>query len=369
MAMHSGFPDWYRSVALAPQATTLELRWAGIEELSREATGTLLLALARLFGVPSTPEMAVPADFREAFKKHDTSFPLRDNLQELRILAGATLRTIIEEDGDMAPLAALAMVCGAFGPRLPVVPEPEHVETAESFLIRLSSAAHSTPLPDELSVPSFTKAKFGKTLTENLFAQPASLRDPLLTTLHEFASTLASSLEQAGAAIAALTRVVRVREEEVNILWWLHSRFSAREKKPFSEIGYVAGALQFPLELAALTLSVPGPESISAILARSLQEGGAPSSFEPITIASATNALSRRQREHTAELYESSVQGSLTPILLAIRKSLETDGTDDWFPVYRKVCEVPLDHPFPALSLSLQLYREVMLVRASNEAK
>ena len=371
MAMHPSFADWYRSVGVAPQAAILEARWAGIEELSSQPNAALLVELARLFTMPSSQESAVPGQLRDVFKKHDTAFLLRDNLQELRVLAGVTLRTIIDADGELSPLAALAVVCGSFGPRLAAIPGNEHVTAAQEFIVRHAKETRESATPAPITVPGAAlKAKITKTLTPEAFGQspPANLRDPLIGALNEICTALSTTCDQAQKAITALTDVVAVREEELGILWWLHARFSSSNEKTFSELGYTAGTIVFPFELAELTSFVPGPESLAAVVVRALQEAGAPTSSEPITLAGTTNAVAREVRQRVAAKRRSEVPADLTPILLAISTSLETDGAEDWLPVYRKACDIPTDRPFPAASLSLQLYHELMLVRASSEA-
>ena len=370
MAMHPNFPDWYRSAALTPQAEVVDARWAAIEDIAKQPTGALVIELARLFTVPSSTEEHVPPEFREALRKRDTTFPLRDNLQELRVLAGAALRHIVEQRGTLSPLTALASVCGSFGPRQSATPELDHIVAAQKFLIAYSREVRLAPSPTQIKIPSFTKAKFGKTLSEGLFGNPPTgLRDPLLDVLTEIGSGSSTALEQAQRAIEQLARGAAVREEEVAILWWLHSRFSKRVEKPFSETGYLAGTFLFPLEVADLTVFVPGSDSVAAVIVQVLQFAGVPSSAEPMTIANATNSLSRDLRERAVAESKSDVPNALTPVLLAIQKSLETDGPEEWFPVYRRACDIPVDRPFPIAHLSMQLFHERMLVRAAAEAK
>jgi hypothetical protein len=366
MAMHANFPDWYRSAGLSPQSELLETRWAAIDELTSEPNPALVVELARLFILPSPRETSGLAEFREAFKKQDTVFPSRNNLQELRVLAGATLRALIEQEDDLAPLAALGIVCGSFGPRASALPEREHLDEAERFLVRHASETRKSAEPAPIAIASILKTK-PKSLPD--FSNPAPVREPLVALLGEIYSGLNALADQAQKAISALSHTAAVREEEVGILWWLHSRFSSTVQKPFGEVGYLSGAILFPVELAKLTSFVPGPEYLSAVLVRALQDAGAPSSVEPVTLANATNSLGRELREQVAGLIAGDVPGDLIPVLFAISKSLETDGPDDWFPVFRRACEIPLDWPFPVSNLSTQLYRELMLVRAFGEAQ
>jgi hypothetical protein len=371
--MHPDFADWYRSAALTPPEGLLDKRWAGVEDVVNKSDATMLLSLAKLFTLPIAKESSVPDGLREAFWAHDNTFQLRDNLQELRVLAGAILRVVVERRKAASPLAALAIACGSFGPREAALPEPKHLDVAQRFMVAESSATHQCASPAPMKIPPLANQRFADVFAPDLFpAHPNAipqLRDPLVNAFSEIASSFSSALEQTQKAINEITHAASVREEEVAILWWLQTHFSRDLEKPFSGVGYVAGTFLFPMELADLTKFVPGPEAGTAVLVLALQLAGAPSSSEEVTIAKATNAIPRAWREAACEKYKLDSFGLLTPILLAIHKSLETDGPDEWLPVYRKACDIPLDRAFPLIQLSLQLFHERMLLRAAAEVK
>jgi len=356
MAIHPNFADWYRSAALTPPEGLLEKRWAGVEAVVKKPSASLVLSLAKLFSLPNATESFVPAGFRDPFR-NDESFPSKNNVQELRVLAGAVLRVMVEQHQPLSPLSALALVSGSFGPREAASLEAGHLENAQRFLLQHAAATRRTIRPEPLKIPAFTKEKLAEKLPQ------------LAETITEITAEFSSTLKQAQIAIGQLAHVATVREEEVAILWWLQARFSRDIQKSFSEIGYATGTLVFPMELADLTKFVPGLDTMVAVLVHSLQLAGAPSSSEAVTIANATNATPRDWREKVCARHRVDSSGPLSPILLAIHKSLETDGRDEWLPVYRKACDIPVDKPFPVIQLSLQLFRERMLLRALDEAK
>ena len=375
MAMHQNFVDWYRSAALTSPEGLLKNRWSGVEGIAKTikpSNATLLLSFARLFTLPNATESAVPSGFREAFKAHDDNFASRNNLQEIRVLAGAILRLMIEQRQSLSPLAALALICGSFGPREAVTLEREHLETAQRFLVHHAKSIHESETPTPMKIPSFTKPQFGETFPANIFTvhQTPNLQQPLVNAFNALAETVSgfvNALKQAQESIEQLTQTSNVREEEVAILWWIQSHFSRDLQKSFSDISYSAGTILFPMELADLTLFVPGSEVTIAVLVHALHLAGAPSSSESITIANAVNATPREWREKKCAEHKTDSTGLLTPILLAMHKSLETEGRDEWLPVYRKVSDIPIDKPFPLIQLSLQLFHERMLLRALAE--
>src|SRR5207302_964259 len=152
--------------------------------------------------------------------------------------------------------------------------------------------------------------------------QLPQLQEPLLNALAAGGLEITTALKNAQKAIEQLSHTVQVRDEEVNILWWLQTCYSRALQKSFSETGYAAGTLVFPNEVADLTLFVPGSESVIAVLVHALQLAGAPSISETITIAHATNATPREWRERICSSGDLGETKILCPILLAIHKSL-----------------------------------------------
>ena len=94
MGMHPAFADWYRTAAVTVPEGQLQKRWAGVESLVEKADASMVIAMTKLFVLPSK-ELLVPEGMREAFREQDESFPSRENLHELRVLAGAVIRQII----------------------------------------------------------------------------------------------------------------------------------------------------------------------------------------------------------------------------------------------------------------------------------
>jgi len=369
MPTHSHFADWYRSAALAPPAGLLDKRWAAVEDVANTSDAARVLKLAELFTLPNVNESNVPEGLREVFQTHDDTFQFRDNLRELQVLAGAILRLIIEQRGGLSPLAALALVCGGFGSREATLVERGHLDLAQRFLVQLSTTARRCDRPEPIAVPGQTGERLGDLIPSVGVNQSQILRDSVIKALSRLVSEFSSALEQVQTAIEGIARASDVREEELALLWWIQTHFSRDLEKPFSEIGYVAGSIVLPSELADLTRFIPGPEAVVGVLALALQLAGAPSSKETATIATAINSTPRAWRKTLCGRINVGSCESLTPVLLAILKSLETDGPNDWLPVYRKACDIPLDRPFPLVQLSLQLFRERMLLRATREVK
>jgi hypothetical protein len=366
MAIHPDFADWYRTAAVTVPEGLLPKRWAGIETILKKPTAQLIAALARTYVVGDAAGAFVPEGFREAFKAQDESFPTRDNFPELRVLAGAVLRQVIESNNRLSVFAALAITCGAFGARSTGIPERSHLEAAERFLVAHASALRRTSAQSTAQTAPISKKRVVELLPDALFAQNAiaNMKDQFQNAFVEIGTALTRTQE----VVDALSHTVRVREEELNVLWWVQNAVSRHLNRSFKEIGPAAGSIIFAVELAELTTFVPGPIAMSAVLIHSLGLSGLSSSSERSALGASTNATPRDWRESIARNIDLKGLELLCPVFFAIDRSLTTNGPTEWFPVYQKVCDIDLEESIPITALSIQSYRERMLVSSYSEA-
>lgn len=111
--MHSHFSEWFLSVGIEFQGDVLQKRWAGVETF--DVGKNEIVPLVEIFFGHFDGKDTFLQSFRAAFQQVDAAFRMRDNKQELSVLAGAVLISVME-DGDTAlgDLASLAIVsCAA----------------------------------------------------------------------------------------------------------------------------------------------------------------------------------------------------------------------------------------------------------------
>jgi len=329
----------------------------------------MILDLAKLFTVPSPRDLEAPAGFCDAFRSQDETFGARGNRHELRVLAGAVLRLVVDQGGPAATLAALGIVCGAFGSRAALVPVPEHIDAAERFLMRQAKIMRQRISPVGIKLKAPSKSRFSEIIPAAVFAQNSvpHLQEPLWTALSELSVTLSSLATQAQKSLDQLTRTIVTQQEEINILWWLQTRYSTPLGKPFADVGRAAGVLVFPMEIADLTESVPGPDAVIAVLVHALSLAGNPTGEDQISITEAVNVTSRDWREKVRAKHVIGQHALLCPVILALEKSLETLGEKEWIPVYRAACDISAEASYGIIPLALQVYRERMLLDAARE--
>jgi hypothetical protein len=363
MSIHPEFADWYRAASVAPPQELLDKRWLGVEEAAQNVTALGAIALLRIFCVRAKAVLEAPQFLDDAFRKHDPSFSNRDNLEEIRILSGAVLRHLIEDGGKLAVPVALGLICGSYGDRRSKLSTPEHVGAAEKFLDQRAIEDREVEQVPSVKISNPTKERWDELLPAQHFNpnQTPHLRESLIIALGEQASKVSQGVNKFA---SALWRTVLIQREEINLLWWLQAKFSREVRKPFSEMSASEASLVLPTELADLTVFIPGSPAVVGLLISALnvtkKQAG-----KKASLVDAVNSTPREWRKkRVAQLPK---LDDLTPVLLAMSKSLETDGETEWPPVYRTYCEVPLDNAIGPDALAVQAYREYLFVRAISE--
>ena len=365
MSMHPRFPDWYRLVTVTPPEGVLHRRWRTVERLSQNSEFEPIKTLLALFTSDVT-EASVPGQLIEEFRVDDETFPSKGNLYELRVLAGAILRQIIEAKGPGATLAALGIVCGSFGPRIRQIPERDHLNAAETFLAEQGTVIRRREKSPAAKFLEMTKEEYTQLVPAASFQSNTipQAHEHIFALVVDLMRRISSSIASVQSAIDQQQHSIEVQDEELNLLWWLQTAFSRDLQKPFEEIDPSTATVLFPIELADLTVLVPGPSAIIAILSDAFRKLSRAVTVMPPTLGRVVNATPRGWRELISRKYDLANASGICPALLAVNKSLETDAAEDWYPVYRKASGIPADDELEMMQLSLQFYRECMFLRA-----
>ena len=359
--MHKEFADWYRQASVAPASELLDARWSGIEKLSDEPSRSQLINLLVLFCRDPSDAFVAPDYMDEAFREFDSTFPRKGNVHELRILAGAALRTIIDNDGDSSIAAAYGLVCGSFGVSAESIPTTEHVAHAQSFLANRAISVRE-PAPVSLKNEDWlTKDELEAALPATAFAAIGTLRDPLIATL----SDIVKKGRLAAKKVAdTQSQLIEAQREELDLLWWLQNSYSHELERSISEMSVAESCLVIAFDLARVTRFIPGPTSIVGMITTALSRADATT---PICLQDAVNALPRHWRESHASNLEKGSENQICPVQSAIAASLETDGDDEWVPVFAKRSRLSAKTVHKVPQLAYQAYLERMFIRALEE--
>ncbi len=368
--MHKDFADWYRVASIEPSAELLEKRWQAIERVVSSLALRQVLGLARLFNGLGITDAQFVEQYRLAFKEFDSTFAMRENDLELRVLAGATIVCILETaEGPLGDAAALATVSSDYRGLRPRWQLSELTQRARTYL-----SQRSIKLRTGLTAESVTPPKVGiKKLMEALEAAVQTNQATQVgNAVKGVLEALAGGLKDLGTSAAEVTRkqaeALRVQREEANILWWLFAEYSRDLERPMKDLPLPAVCVVAAKELSDLTEVVPGPVAAIGVLDKTLRTAE-PGLRESTTLQEAVNSATRDWRTAWASKAEAVRLDNLCPVILAIRKSLETDGPEDWLPAFAKTSGIDVRGAIKPLELAFQAYEESLLARlaASSE--
>jgi hypothetical protein len=311
------------------------------------------------------PDANAPQPLRDKIKKFDAVFPSKGMHEELRVLAGAVLRTLLEKGGKLGDIAAFGLLCGSLGSRLDKVSNPEHVDAADRYVAHRANSLRVTPsFP---TVPQFNVADdFLITATAAAIANPnwSALQQALSNAYNHLAQETKKATDGLLTAFRSLRSGIDIQLEESNILWWLVGGTSKVTGESFEKIEPNERPLLLGLEIGGLTVMIPGSQSMTAVLDRALSAGQV-ATGESISILEAVEAVPRTIRES----YRRDLTGvsTLCPVLFAVAKSLEIPGPE-WRALHKAGCDISLDEKHSRLRLGLQTYREYLFSRLLSGA-
>lgn len=362
--MHEDFADWYRSVVMSPNAELLERRWLGITAILENVTRETVIAALRVLTLPKTdPSVVLGETFTAAFKEADAAFPLRDNAEELRVLAGAFIHALIEqsEPTTLTDLAAMGLVAAGFAGRDARLPNVDHLTRARQFVHERARDLRSTGSLGELPKRGLTQSAIDALKAQCDTNSATNLGPPLTTLFAAISAQLQAIQSDLWEELRVQNARLDTQDEELKLLWWLQTSVSRDLGVPFANVGAAAPVI-LASEVAALVSQVPGPSFATDLLVQALIDAGQGES--KCSITEVLNATTNQWRRALMEVVDPKPLGALCPVTFAISCSLETDEPDAWHPIYRKHCEISLSQAFPTLQLAAQFYNERMFLEA-----
>jgi hypothetical protein len=317
--MHNHFSEWFLAAGIEMQDDPLQKRWVGVETFTA-GRGEIISLVEVFYGFFEGKENFVTS-FRAPFKQADGAFRMQDNNQELSVLAGAKLVSIMEgDDVGLGDLAAIALVsCAAQNLRAaPVVGD-----ISERAAKHLNARTLKRTLPDPNADASDDET--------------------------------AETLEQVKRDLAAVT-------EESNVLWWVFGETSRDTQKPWSDYSVAHAALMAGKELADLIRILPGPAASGAILDRVVKfaKGKPPAQ---LVLKDAIAESAHDWRQNLIKPFPV-VLLSLCPVTHGVKLSLELANGDAWHGALASVAKIHRGGKIAPRLLAYQVFVECLLVSA-----
>lgn len=349
--VQTAFAGWYRQFQLEENSAQIQARLAGVAAITKSQTTPQIEALIRLAFASKRPAATTEVDkIRQAFTTADEEFPQNGNNAELQVLAASCLAHMMEV-GKSPSITALAIATascsGARNVKLPM----DLVGRANAVLDKRSEINRnrnsiSTSLVDPKALDFSAIQK--KLQEQNDWSVLATGIGEMQVTLKK---SFADQAKQVKDIFDALINNVRMKDEELDMLWWLTGERSEDLDCAFDSIPTEAQPLVLAKELADLTTLLPGPASAKALLSRAgLKER------KKIKLTGAVNAVTKEWAE--AHVQKEEYSPVTTPIHFALHRRLETDGGNEWIANWSSVTGIVAEFDTSPLMLGLLFYRE-----------
>ncbi len=322
--MHNQFSEWFLAAGIELSGDVLQKRWAGVEAFT--AGRAEIISLVELFFGFFDGKESFLENFRTPFKEADGAFRMKENNQELSVLAGAKLVSIMEgSERELGDLASLAVVsCAAQNLRA----SPSVGDIAERAAKHLTARMLKRTQPDPNAETS---------------------DDETLATL-----------EQVQRDLAAVT-------EESNVLWWVFGESSRDTANHWSDYSVEQTAVMAGKELADLTRIVPGPAASGALLDKVVKFAKAQPPAQ-VVLKDAIMALPADWRHRLVKSFPTALL-NVCPVTHGIKLSVELAGADAWMQALPRTAKIKRGGKIAPQLLAYQVFLECVLASFWSKVK
>lgn len=354
--MQTKFFSWYSSMELNGDESIRSVRWAQVQAAAKAPSRTVLETLTRLTFRTKVAD-ADAGVIRTLFTAEASPAP---GDPELHLLAAATLAVLVKRCDATAAKAAMFIASASCAGQRELQQPMDLVAHAVDALTSLSETVRRRPqLELELEKPVNPQVD-AKVVTDAVVTlDMAGIHAGFTAVTGAFNKALTVILKRQKSFESAVQEYVRVQDEELDVLWWLHGEHCEIRETPFHDVPEVERPLIFAKDLAELTRVLPGPPAIKSLLSRSGIDDNAMLSIHDVVQALPVKLLLRFVPDDAL----GKVSVVTTPILEAIRRRQEVDGRDAWAQTWAAVCGLKQDTKLPALRLAEAAYRELLLVK------
>lgn len=361
MVMHAKFADWYGPVSFGTDGEKLSLRWKSVESFLGNCDHETLLELVRLvFGRKLLSNDSLDS-FRSYFKKVDATFLTEGNDKELRALASSVLALLCVDDqydkGNITLVTLAILTTSACGFR--------KVDVEMDLVGMASERMYAN------GVESRSRLVIATTLPTNKNAIKKSFEDAIsplevsynhtnavrvMTGLGSATGTHLINIQKgANDIFSRMGRLLRIQDEELQILWWIVGGWSRKWNSAFGDIGDDEKPILLAEEVAELSAEIIEPPSLKSIFFRAgLSEPAG------LSIAEAVNSCGVDNLEQLT--IPSDLCNSIFPIHSAMGLAKNAGGGKSWVSLWREVSGIKASSKPSPIDFAIQVYRERKLM-------
>jgi hypothetical protein len=363
VTVHTHTIDWYLQLNLTCDAALAQKRSATAEAVAKKITRARVIELLRLF-LFSPVGVEFTQQFTNELVVLDAEFPLSNNAQELRMMAGLVMITTFEESSyeKQAKAFALGLRAASFPSGRVKAIQPAILMEAENYL--RSQAGRNRPNDFGTDIaPDATKTLLarGKALVE---AEAGADEAKKTTARTAHRDSIPSAIVNSHRGLAK--RIEQLAEESA-LLWWVLAEHSDTLQKAVCKLEPDAYALVAAAEAAQRTMQLPPPPSIGPLLTRALQPCMA--NKEKLVLSDYIKATESVWRAGYVKSVNVADCRDLSPICAALEKMEELGNAATALKAVSKLCPgVKGDLPLMPSQAAEQFYNEILFHRALSVA-
>lgn len=270
--MHTHFGDWYREVSLEVESGTLSSRWTGLENHSGALDLETAADVVRLAHRKPLNDERLDS-FRQPFLESDTAFPMRNNDEELSVLACGTLIVRLENGPDPISTLAALLVDGMRLVRIrPAVDDLS--ATSASYLARQAVGMREVTnqgFPASAD-PGEAKKAFRDLAAKAETSNPPQMHEEFKEAANKLGAVLTGLRTGMDRAFTYADELGQIEREQSDILWWLFGQASRTISGDLTNLSDGAKAIVIGKELGRLIRISPPPAGFVAFIDRALLE-------------------------------------------------------------------------------------------------
>lgn len=355
--MHDLFANWLRPTDLGINRDTLKLRWASIAQLRDESLEDENLAELIRASLSGTLLDDGPSHwFRQSLKHHDNFFPMKagENKAEIANLSAACLAACLEDPEKLDRSRSLAnmLLAASFSNTRDFSSGVDLISVAKDIAMSYGVKSRKRISPQ---LPTL-KFKLNSKTQEAIDAVANNQPDTYIAALNGVIGELNSQLSAANKSLRNYSTKIsvqtRMRDEELEILWWLFGDKSHLLNTVISDIDPSALPLVLGVELAQRTNLCAELPALSGLLAKAGLTTEEKISFK--SLINAANNLS------AALLEEDEYCPYITPTLYAL--SITRDNSS-WQKTWETNTKLKTKTIKTGLEWATQIYRETLYTR------
>ena len=373
--MHEAFADWYAKADREPTSERLGRRSDGVEAFTDAATLGQLLDLLRFLSRPGHESVSLEL-LKATLKNEDTTFLLRDNDVELRVMATVSIILAIERDSAVSAGTALAVQAASLLGRMQLGPlGKELIDAALRCLAMQSRRLRTEPKmleTPEWKVPAHKPGKLAlpSEEEEGWWPQSAEVLSKHIGTLHAAVKALAvplAGIAETQKSLVEASYFNTVLSEECSMLWWIFGQHSRDLEAPFTSLPPESLSLFFGKDLADLTRMIPGPQSIPALMHKAFAQANVDAGEEIDLRTMVDHAPWKWRSNWLGEATVGGLQG-IGQCIPAVAASVEVGEGGDWWTLANRRDGVDPERRLTRLDWARLCYCETLLWRKCGNA-